>query len=133
MEDIPFTCINNGSKQRAYLVIAIIVHVPWEGKSRSKAEFSLQHFWLNKLFQVGFAEPPVPVVRDVASVHDLTHEVAQVIVRDLGVEQGGLSPSTALHPQGPHLTASLFSANKHQVGVKSCPRKAGSHHTAIPH
>lgn len=92
------------NKQRAYLVIAIIIHVPWERKSRSKAELSLQHFWLDKLFQVGSAEPPVPVIRDVPSVHDLTHEVAQVIVGDLGVEQAGLNPGTALHPQGSPLS-----------------------------
>lgn len=65
-------------------MIATIIHVPWEGKSRSKAELSLQHFWLNKLFQVGSAEPPVPVICDVPSVHDLTHKVAQVIIGDLG-------------------------------------------------
>lgn len=74
-------------------MIAIVVHVPWEGKSRSQAELSLQHFWFNELLQVGSAEPSVPGVGDVTPVHDVTHEVAQVIVGDLAMEQGGLSPA----------------------------------------
>lgn len=76
MEDITFMCINNARKQKAYLMIAIIVHVPWEGESWSKEKFSLQHFWLNKFFQIGFAKPPIPVVCNVTSVHNLTKEVA---------------------------------------------------------
>lgn len=75
MEDVMFVCINNARKRTAYLMIPIIVHVPREGKSWSKEEFSLQHFWLNKFFQIGFAKPPVPVVRNVTSVHNLTKEV----------------------------------------------------------
>ena len=76
MEDITFMCINNARKQRSYLMIAIIVHVPWEGESWSKEEFSLHHFWLNKFFQIGFAKPPVPVICNVTSIHNLTKEVA---------------------------------------------------------
>lgn len=89
-------------------MVAIIIHAPWEGKSRSEAELSLQHFWLDKLFQVGSAEPPVPVIRDVASVHDLTHEVTQVIVGHLGVEQGGLNPApSGLPPQQTNIRQEL--------------------------
>lgn len=76
MEDIMVMCINNARKQRAYLMIAIIVHVRWEGESWSKEEFSFQHFGLNKFFQVGFAKPPVPVICNVTSIHNLTKEVA---------------------------------------------------------
>jgi len=57
-------------------MIAIIVHVPWERESWSKEEFSLQHFWLNKFFQIGLAKSSVPVIRNVTSVHNLTKEVA---------------------------------------------------------
>lgn len=63
-------------ENRAYLMIAIIVHVPREGESWSKEEFSLQHFRLNKFFQIGLAKPSVPVIRNVTSVHNLTKEVA---------------------------------------------------------
>jgi len=89
MEDITFMYINKARKQKVYLMIAVIVRVPWEGESWSKEEFSLQHFWLNKFFQISFAKPPVPVICNVTSVHNLTKEVAQIIIRDLKNEPGG--------------------------------------------
>lgn len=76
IENITLMCINNDREQTVYLMIAIIVHAPREGESWSKEELSLQHFWLNKFFQIGFAKSPVPVICNVTSVHNLTKEVA---------------------------------------------------------
>ena len=42
-------------------------------------------FWHHKLFQVGPAEPAVPVISDVSSVHDLPKEIAEVGPGDFGV------------------------------------------------
>ena len=46
-------------------------------------ECSADQLWLHVLLQVCPAEPAVPVVRDVASVHNLAKQVAQVGPRHL--------------------------------------------------
>ncbi len=43
------------------------------------------HIRMHVLLEVGFTQAAVPVVRDVAAVHDLAEQVAQVLPRHLGV------------------------------------------------
>lgn len=52
-------------------------------------QLSLHHLGLDKLLQVGPTQAAVPVVRNVTSIHDLTEQVAQVVVRHLGVRGRG--------------------------------------------
>jgi len=57
-------------------------------------QLPLHHLWFDKLFQVGPTQTAVPVVCDVTPVHDLTKQVAEVIIWYLGsVEKGGAALS----------------------------------------
>lgn len=78
-------CISSplGRDPGPYLVVSIVVHVAWEGETWGQGQLSFQHFWFDEFLQVGPAESPVPLISDMASVHDLTKEVAQVIIGDL--------------------------------------------------
>lgn len=49
------------------------------------------HFRMHELLQVGFTQSPVPVISDVASIHDLPEKITQVLPGHLhGLEQAVL-------------------------------------------
>lgn len=72
-----------------HLVVALIIHVSRQEETRRQEQLPLHHLRLDELLQVGPTQAAVPVVRDVTSVHDLPEQVAQVIVRDLGIREKG--------------------------------------------
>lgn len=61
----------------------LIIHAGWDQEPRGQLQLPVQHLHTDVFAQVGAAQPPVPVVCDVPSVHDLTKEVAEVIPRHL--------------------------------------------------
>lgn len=70
-------------------MVAVVVHVSRQGEARCKVKLSLHHLRLNEFLQVGPTQTAVPVVRDVTPVHDLAEQVAQVIIRHLGIRVRG--------------------------------------------
>lgn len=69
-------------------MVAVIVHVSRQGEARCQVQLPLHHLGLYELLQVGPTQTPVPVVCDVTSVHDLTEQVAQIVIRHLGIRDG---------------------------------------------
>ena len=57
----------------------LVVQVGGDLKAWGQQDLPFQHLRPDVLRQVGPAEPAVPVVRDVAAVHDLPEEVAEVV------------------------------------------------------
>lgn len=65
-------------------MVAVVIHVSRQGEPGGQVQLPLHHLGLDKLLQVCAAQTPVPVICDVTTIHDLTEQVAQVIVRHLG-------------------------------------------------
>ena len=78
----------------------LVVQVGGDLKARGQQDLPLQHLRPDVLRQVGPAEPAVPVVGDVATVHDLSEEVAEVVPGHLWREAAAIrGPASPLcHP-----------------------------------
>lgn len=77
-------CISRAEQGASpHLMVATVVHVAGQWEPWRQRQLPCQHFWPNELLQVRSAEPPVPVICDVASVHDLPEQVAQVVIGHL--------------------------------------------------
>lgn len=68
-----------------HLVVAAVVHVSRQREARGELHLFLHHLRPDVLLQVGTAQPAVPVISDVAPVHDLPEQVTQVIKWHLGL------------------------------------------------
>lgn len=69
-----------------YLMIAVVIHVSRQTEAGRQIKLSLHHLWLDELLQICAAQPAVPVIGDVTPIHDLTEEIAQVIIGHLDEE-----------------------------------------------
>lgn len=69
-----------------YLMIAVVIHVSRQTEAGRQIQLSLHHLRLDELLQICAAQPAVPVVGDVTPIHDLTEEIAQVIIGHLDEE-----------------------------------------------
>ncbi len=69
-----------------YLMIAVVIHVSRQTETRRQIQLSLHHLRLDELLQICAAQPAVPVISDVTPIHDLTEEIAQVIIWHLDEE-----------------------------------------------
>ena len=92
----------------------LVVQVGGDLKARGQQDLPLQHLHPDVLCQVGPAEPAVPVVGDVAAVHDLPEEVAEVVSGHLrgdschqGAWQALMSPLPLLPTRSAGLPATL--------------------------
>lgn len=70
-------------ESQPHLMVTIVVHVAWEWEPWGQSQLSFKHFRFNEFLQIRPAESPVPVIGDMASIHDLSEEVTQVIIGDL--------------------------------------------------
>lgn len=61
----------------------LVIQAGWDEEARGQVQLPVQHLHVDVFAQVGAAQPPVPVVCDVPSIHDFTEEVPEVIPRHL--------------------------------------------------
>ena len=58
------------------IVIAIVVSVGRCAEPRGQHQLPIQLVRMHVLFQVDFTQPPVPVICDVAPIHNISKQVA---------------------------------------------------------
>jgi len=74
----------NSLEKKMRVVLQYLADIRTDRQTDSASELPY-HGRVHVFFEVGAAESAVPVVGDVASVHDLAEQVAQVLPRHLGV------------------------------------------------
>ena len=66
-------------------VVAPVITGRRDWEARRQAQLTIEHIRVHVLLQVGATQASVPVVCDMATVHDLTEQVAQIFPRHFGI------------------------------------------------
>jgi len=66
--------------KKIYLIfLTVVIQVRRQGESRSKVDNAVEHILIHVLFQVSPAEMTIPIVCNMASVHNFTKQISQVV------------------------------------------------------
>lgn len=64
-------------------MVTVVIHISGKREPRGQKQLPFHHFRLYEFLQISPAEPTVPVICDVTSVHYLAKQITQVVIGDL--------------------------------------------------